>query len=191
MNQHIETLRQYAGFNMHCPCRDCKDASHDWMPADLVSALTAVINLLDPAKAEGHAKVLLDYAQVSDTYQQDGHWASVGQACRAGDLALQRVPALEAELAAAKKQANALRESRDEWSEKHCQLNENYDFAIAHHVKERDALRDEVERLREALDGLVTNEDHAVSAGIPRGYQPGSTTWELWEAARAALESAP
>lgn len=43
----------------------------------------------------------------------------------------------------------------------------------------------------EALEALVSNEDHAVSGGIPRSYQIGSDTWQLWEDARAALASLP
>lgn len=39
--------------------------------------------------------------------------------------------------------------------------------------------------LLEAVDALISNEEHATSGGM-RSYQVGSQTWELWEALRDA-----
>jgi hypothetical protein len=45
--------------------------------------------------------------------------------------------------------------------------------------------------LLEAVDALLSNEEHAVSGGM-RSYQVGSQTWELWEDVRKArLAAAP
>ena len=39
--------------------------------------------------------------------------------------------------------------------------------------------------LLEAVDALLSNEEHATSGGM-RSYQVGSQTWELWEDLRKA-----
>ena len=44
-------------------------------------------------------------------------------------------------------------------------------------------------RLIDAADALLSNEEHAVSAGI-HGYQKGSPTWHLWNDLRVATNGA-
>jgi hypothetical protein len=39
----------------------------------------------------------------------------------------------------------------------------------------------------EAVCELLSNEDHALSGGIPRGYSEGSQTWDLWEQLRQVV----
>lgn len=41
-------------------------------------------------------------------------------------------------------------------------------------------------KLREAVEALLSNEEHAASGGM-RTYQIGSQTWEIWEAVRQAM----
>lgn len=137
------------------------------------AVLTRIIDAL--TNPDEHAKVLLDEAKDEDS-TCSLPCCNLRRSARAGALALglccekdkriaeleafaraecelhaQKLAALEAELAAAKADSNALRTSRDEWAEKHCQLNENYDFAIAHHANERAVLRAENDSLRKQL----------------------------------------
>ncbi len=61
------------------------------------------------------------------------------------------------------------------------------DFCDVHYYKaQRDQLRKDVWRLREAAEAVLTNEEHAFSGGM-RSYQKGSQTWQVYEDLRAAL----
>lgn len=48
------------------------------------------------------------------------------------------------------------------------------------------AKQEEVVRLREAAEAVLSNEEHAFSGGM-RNYQKGSQTWQVYEDLRIAL----
>lgn len=51
---------------------------------------------------------------------------------------------------------------------------------------EADILREQLFSIREAVDAVLTNEEHAYSGGM-RSYQNGSPTWQVYEDLRIAI----
>lgn len=98
MNEHIETLKalmrnsevQFVDEKVYPLGARCYNIAHKLVLNDeQFSTLTSVIDLLDPAKAEGHAKVLLDFSW-------GAHDVEIELAREAGAAALTRVAELEA-----------------------------------------------------------------------------------------------
>lgn len=52
---------------------------------------------------------------------------------------------------------------------------------------EADALRDQLFTIREAVDVVLTNEEHAFSGGMCK-YQKDSPTWQAYEDLREAVQ---
>ena len=57
---------------------------------------------------------------------------------------------------------------------------------VINHAAALAAKQEEVARLREAAEAVLSNEEHAFSGGM-RNYQKGSQTWQVYEDLRIAL----